>query len=350
MKNIMRHYSTWLLIIGVAVSFFGFLNGADIYQRVKNALAEVNEYRYKNTYSIQISSIEDMGQLLEGLKLMEGNICIQDINIYVDEMGYYSAADMILKQDEELTYTFLEELDSSASEKNQVIIGKGLKECCYSKSGEENEYISLNGIEFEVVGVLGSKTSSVLDGKILFPYNEDFLLSCIDNQEYIFVSYGSNNKNIDTYFMEFLNTWGPYYEIYYEKNEEQYIEVGADNADKQFYFLISVFAIINCIVISEFWIIRRKQEIVIRKIWGYSNLKIFKMLFSEMLMLSLLAVACVWLVRVAVTALLMNDMEITVTISKLIYSVIFVIITALLIVLLPIYKVSRYKPSEELEG
>lgn len=350
MKNVMRHYSTWLLIIGVAVSFFGFLNGADIYQNVKNALAEVNEYRYKNVYTIQIGNIDDMDQLIERLELLEGNISIQDITVFMDGTGYYHTADIMLKRDEELPYTFLEGDDSSDTGKYQVIIGKGLKDYCYSKSGEETAYIRLNGNEFEVIGVLGSKTSSILDGKIIFPYNESFLKDCIKNQDYIFVSYGSDYKNIDTYFMEFLNTWGSAYEIYYEKDEGQYIEVGADNADKQFYWLISAFAIINCIVISEFWIIRRKQEIVIRKIWGYSNFKIFQMLFSEMLLVSLIAVVGVWIGRVIATVLFLHDTEIAITISKLIYSIIFVIITALLVVLLPIYKVSRYKPSEELEG
>ena len=51
MKNIFRNYSTWLLLIGVTVSLFAFLNGADVYQRVRYALAEVNNYQYENAYN-----------------------------------------------------------------------------------------------------------------------------------------------------------------------------------------------------------------------------------------------------------------------------------------------------------
>ena len=47
MRGLFRHLSTWLLLVGIAVSFFAFLNATSIYQQVEYAISEVNAYNYK---------------------------------------------------------------------------------------------------------------------------------------------------------------------------------------------------------------------------------------------------------------------------------------------------------------
>lgn len=62
MRELFRHASSWLLLTGVAVSFYAFTNASDIYQNVRNAIAEVNEYKYKYMYNVCLSDFL-MGKL-----------------------------------------------------------------------------------------------------------------------------------------------------------------------------------------------------------------------------------------------------------------------------------------------
>ena len=48
------------------------------------------------------------------------------------------------------------------------------------------------------------------------------------------------------------------------------------------YIFLIVFAIVNCIYISNIWIIRKQRELVIRKTFGYRMIKIIKGIVNEM--------------------------------------------------------------------
>lgn len=351
MKQIMRHYSTWLLIVGVAVSFFGFLNGTDIYQNVKAALAEADGYRYSNAYVINIRNKNDLPGLADKLKMLEGNVCISDADLYINDTGYYHLADIMIKQDEELPYSFLEGGADYSPDRHQVMLGSGMEKCCYKKDGSDKSYIRINGIEFEVVGILGSKSGNTLDYKVIVTCNDEFLLECMKGMDMITISYGSNKSDTEASVTNFYRSVYADNEISYKRDTEQNISSGSDDEEleKNFSWLIAVFAIINCIVISEFWILRRKQEIVIRKIWGYSNFKIFKMLYMEMVFVSLIGVFAVWIGRIIADIVVSGSPDLALMTGRLIYSLIFIFIASLVIVLLPIYKVSMYRPSEELE-
>ena len=50
--------SNWLMIIGIAVSLVAFIDGVDLYYRLKYAQAEANDYRYLYEYRITINDPE----------------------------------------------------------------------------------------------------------------------------------------------------------------------------------------------------------------------------------------------------------------------------------------------------
>lgn len=350
MKKTMRHYSSWLLLLGIAVSFLAFLNGEDLYQKVKTALAEVNDYRYKNSYSMQITGANDREALLAHIMELSGNILMDNLLVKIDKEGQYHMAEILIKQDEELPYPFLLGDSKFESEKMQVIVGKGLTKNCFTKQNDNKTYISIDDKDYEVIGVVGSTNSDILDGKLIFQFNENIWDTYLGSQDVYSFCYGSNQEEIHSDIMEFYKKCNGKWNIYFEKDNSAYIEVGSRNEDEKFYWIICAFSIINCVVISEFWIIRRKQEIVVRKLWGYSNLKIFLDLYREMLLIALMAVIIVWFLQITLMPLIGTHTGIEFSWNKLWHSIIFVLVSALLVILIPIHKVSQYKPCESMEG
>lgn len=350
MRRTMRHCSSWLLLLGIAVSFFAFLNGADLYQSVQNALAEANDFRYKNSYSIQVAEIHDADKLLNQIKEMKGNIFMDNLLVKIDREGEYHLAEILLKQDEKLPYPFLYGNNNFESDKMQVIIGKALTKDCFTKQNDEKRYICIDEKEYEVIGVIGSEDSDILDGKLIFQLNADTLDTYISRQDIFSFQYGTNASDINQNITQLYEKLSPECDLYFEKDASAYIEVGSDSEDEKFYWLICVFSIINCVVISEFWIIRRKQEIVIRKLWGYSNWKLFLTLYREMLLIAFLAVSMIWIIQPVMVSLGGRTAGVGFSLHKLLYSAIFIFISAWLIVLVPIHNVSQYTPCKGLEG
>lgn len=345
MKNTFRHFSSWLLMVGISISFLTFLNGDDLYQKMKNALAEANEYRYKNTYELQIFGMEDQQGLLNDLCELEGNVQLMDLHFQTNVSGGYHLCDYLLKQDEPIPYPV-----EQIAEAGDVIIGEGiLKECRQDENGAL--FLELEGERYYVYGITKGKNSNLLQGKIIIlPTGariEDSLQKYgIDTFS---VLYGSSQIELEEAVQEFCKKLQNKCQVFYEKNAEPYVEVGSEASSERFNMMIAVFAMINCIIISEFWIIRRRQEMIIRKIWGFSNGRLYILIYRELMMLSLCSILFVLLIQ---TVVYIGSGHAYGLISgrQFVLACLFVVASASLIGIRPILQAARYKASDGLEG
>jgi hypothetical protein len=339
MKGIYRHYSTYLLLLGIMVSFVAFLNGTNIYQQINIALQEVNEYQYKYSYYIGISDIKDIGTITNELSRLTGNVVVTDCVVYLDD-NFYHDCEIILKQNENLPYPV-----EIINENGEVIIGEELEKLCFEENGIS--YISINNSAASVKGIVSSEKSDLLNYKLIITENADNVDKYFSDSLSLAVEYGSNTHDTTEEVGTFCTSNFKTATIYYEKEDEKYIEVGSQNADEKFYLIIAIFAMVNCVVISEFWILRRKQEIIIRKLWGFSNIKIFKMLYGQMMVITVAAILLVLLGQL-VTALVQQSYG-DISLYRLVISILFVVAASFIIVLLPIYKSTHFKISDGLE-
>lgn len=340
MKRLYRHYSTWLLFVGIFTSFFAFLNGTNIYQHIQYALAEINQYKYKNVYHMEITGIEDMDDMLNRLSVLRGNILLTDHMVYVDAKDMYQQCEILLKQDEKLAYSV-----TYMDKNGDVIVGSKLEDLCFEEAGKT--YIMLDGKRLSVAGIVASEKSDVLNYKLILTPKMDMIYKLMSGCSSIVVEYGSDKSDITTQMLDFYNNNCNDVNLYYEKETDRFIEVGSDNADEKFYFVIMLFSMINCVVISEFWILRRKQEIVIRKLWGFTNLKILKLLYGQMIAISFVAVLVVLIIQAVISVF--QESYGTISLNRLGLALIFTIISSFITVILPIYKAAHFKVSDGLE-
>lgn len=328
MKGLFRHASTWLLLIGIAVSFFAFFNAAAIYQQVEYAVSEVNSYNYKYMYSVSLWETEDREAVIARLKELPGNIVVTGMYVYLDAQEQYQACEILLRQSEPLPYPV-----KIINEAGELYIGRSLQEQCISEDGKL--YMTIDGKKCPVAGIVESRKTDVLNYTLLFLEHSEmaemsgqagaFLLEC-----------NSNREDMQAAVSDFCRDM----HAEYHSISERYIEVGSQNADEKFYNAIAFFAIINCVVISEFWILRRKKEVLIRKIFGYSNLKLFCLFYRQMLCIASVSVLGVLLPEIIISYV--TRTAISIDMQKVIVSAIFVVLASLVLVATPVYKASKF--------
>lgn len=348
------NYSTWFIMLGILVSFFAFLNGMDLFQRVKTALNEANEFRYHSEISISINQHSKKEELLGELRKIPGNIMFTKYLVYLNQRKVYHLSDIIVKQEEDFLYPLISgRYPDAQSKKKEVTIGRKMEEYCFWKNGER--YLKIEGEDYLVVGVIGSEASDIVDGKLILDERSmgDDLRERILQQNGWNILCTSNQQDLELEMADFdsaCRELEPSCELFFQvQDENQTFFIESATEDGGFYWAICGFAMINCIVVSEFWILRRKQEMLVRKIWGYTNLRLFLMLFKELLCISGGTVCFGWMIQIIVTKLFGSELGICFDMNKFLQSILFMVASSLLIVLVPTYKVSREFPCEKLE-
>ena len=86
MSRPFRDISSWLLFVGIAVSFFAFLNAERIYNNVQHALDEANGYRYKYTFQLGVNTSGNHSVLPEIINELPGTVSAPGSLVYIDEL------------------------------------------------------------------------------------------------------------------------------------------------------------------------------------------------------------------------------------------------------------------------
>lgn len=225
-----------------------------------------------------------------------------------------------------------------------IYIGKKLEEECYEDNGIM--YINIENKAYRVAGIISSDSTDVLNYKIVI-LNDFELIESILEGDVLTVECGSDLYDLKDYVNSFKNDNEKNAYISFEPISSRHIEVGSENADQEFYMVISLFAIVNCIVISEFWILRRKKEIIIRKLFGFTNSRLFLYIYNQILKISAIAVIVVLLMEKTINVLGLTDY--TISLRKTISAGIFIIISSLIITVIPVMKASDFQIEDSRE-
>ena len=340
LRKIFRHNSSFLLLLGMITAFVAFINGTDIYMAYQNAGKESESYNYKYSYYVEVCNFDGSIEFKEDIKKLPGNI---DFGNDVLQVG----RDSIHLSD--ILYTCHESLPFEVdiiNEDGELYIGDDLTKYCVEEDG--SLFLNISGKNIPVAGVLKSKTYEVLAYKLYL------LPNCRINDEVIFSSdylpfyYFSNEKDPYDYLKELSDKYSDKYLITYYDASLEGGESGLKNdTEYLIYFIILAFAMITCIVMSEFWIMRRKNEIYIRSLLGYSNFKIFINLYKQMFQIALFAGAITLILQLIFSkfGIIRTDFSIL----KLLISFIFAITSSFIVVLLPVKIASGFSIEKNLE-
>lgn len=362
-KHLFRYpVSTIYIILGLLVAFVALFDGVNIYSQVLGKANDDGQHNYKYAMYLQIDTREgskkDIKDLISDRKV---NVKICNFLVWAEGEEGMSYMDIILTNNEKEKYVLKEGRlpDNAEIKAGENVIS--VEDSYLSKLTQDNEgnrFITINGSRYKVVGIMGNNISPVFSASFVTFYEclSDDMKQKILNSSHLDLMVESDSEDVYPVCKQIkanILKRDPQavvegYEVDYEEQQVEAAKLQLAQSPVNIYFLIYFFAIINCIIVSEFWIEQRKREIAIRKAFGMSNLQIISMLFREMLRISCFAaILCVFL-QIIFSGLIGNifNIHIEASFGNVIIMIAMIVTTSLAVILVPVYKIINMSPSQ----
>ncbi|MGN0143687.1 MAG: ABC transporter permease [Clostridium sp.] len=255
-------------------------------------------------------------------------------------------------------YPILEGRDYSGQEvidgEKVVLIGKKLQQYIYEDNGVEK--IKIEDEEYVVTGIVGRENKDS-------PWDEEIFMSikAVPNMKKIrfngekmisILLKNNNNEPMEDCNMlekKIKNTEGLFQVKELDTRNDILVSNFSDNAKlRKMTLRIYIFAIINMMNISIYWIEERRREIGIRKAFGIDNVHIAYMLFFEIFSLCLISSVIGLGVQFIINCILgkISNYVLELTLCNIISGLATSFITALFTVLIPIIYSLKVEPIE----
>lgn len=297
------HLSSTLMIIGIAISFICFFNCVNLYHLLAMERKEEREYQYHSQMSMQYLNMGEDVILGDFLISDKGILRMRDVLLFRDQVDAPGLTDILLCQNEPLNYPVLEgklpETDEDITEPT-VILGHKQLENAVLENG--NYYYELEGIRCRVCAVLGSENSQLFDYNIILYYKgmEETLHSVVDRVSTADIMIESNLNQAETVFETLMRQVNENTKhIMVSGNSSAMVAERGVAEDSSYYLVIFLFCFVNIVFVSEYWIRRRFREIAVRKIFGYSDRKIYGLLYRDMVINVSIAVLIAVVVQIS---------------------------------------------------
>lgn len=362
-KRLFRYpISTIYIILGLLVAFMALFDGVNIYSQVLGKANDDGQYNYKYAMYLQIDTQgggkNNIKDLISDRKV---NVKICNFAVWPEGSEGMTYMDIVLTNNEKEKYVLKEgRLPDDAEIKareNVISVGDSYLSNL-TQDNEGNRFITINGSRYKVVGIMDNNISPAFSANLVTFYEclSDDMKQKILNSPHLDLMIESDSEDVYPVCKQIkANILKRDPQAVIEGYKVDYKEQQAEAAKRQLaqspvniYFLIYFFAIINCIIVSEFWIEQRKREIAIRKAFGMSNLQIIGMLFREMLGISCFAaILCVFL-QIIFSKLIGNVFNIYIGASfgDVLIMIAMIVVTSLAVILVPVYKIVNMSPSQ----
>lgn len=357
-RKIFRYpLSTVYLIVGLIIAFLMLFDGLTIYNQVTSDTKENQKMQYLETTEVTIDNMENVEMDFDLFKSKE------KVNINVVSEGYVEGVegnvriDVVLQEKEKPRLSMergrMPSPDEIQQGKPVLAIVDNLQEYAIKRDGKE--YINLSGTEYEVVGIIKNMDSNsnivvysdCLASKLLHHILEMNSFKLVLNSE------SENTYKAYKEIKEKLIKKSPAIEIaaYKRDNNIDALSYAMNNTEASVVLFIYLFSIANCVIISEFWIEQRRVEVAIKKAFGFSNFKIVKDIFKEMLLNCLLAGTACYFVQLCISKIIgyASGYVIKADIKEILLMVVFTIVTAVIIILFPVWQIIRIAPAQAIK-
>lgn len=337
------HYqlSSALMIIGIAISFICFFNCVNLYHLLATEKKERIEYQYNSQVSVHYLNMGKDAMLGDFLVSDEGIVRMQEILLFRNQAEAPGLTDILLCQNEPLNYPVLKgklpESDEDVTEPTVILGQKQIQDTVYE---DGIYYYELEGVRCRVCAILGSENSELFDYKVILYYKgmEEMLHAAVDKVTEADIMIESNQASAQTIF-EMIQ------QQVVEKTEQIMLSAGSSiveqsvSGDSSYYLVIFLFCFVNIVFVSEYWIKRRYQELAVRKIFGYSDGKIYSLLYRDMVINVSIAVLIAIVVQIFLQFLFKDYLELYKSQFGYYigYSVLFVFLLSALIMIYPFW-------------
>lgn len=363
-RSVFRYKLTAIFfIIGQLIMYVTIFGALGIYNKAYQKEADRLAAQYNNRIEMDVTSLNKSDILsIDRDDISEGNVIAKNVSLYYAERkSNNKKPEIILASNENIPYELvsgrLPGTQKDDEGKRLVALGRTQYEYTYEIDGKY--YATFENESYEVVGIIGNAGSDYLDNTIVFDIKclGDNVLYAVKNLSEYTIFIGSNNSDIN-------GTYAKVYNNVIKKDKNAAIESTNISGDGKSTvagtlkrenvktnIIVYIFCILNCMLMSEFWIIERNKEFAIRRTYGYSQLRIIGGIARDILVLGAAAL-CIYVIChiVAIYVLRIKLYTISWNIG-VILSVIFINVTSLIFtIIVPSYKIMKMNSAVILEG
>lgn len=237
-------------------------------------------------------------------------------------------------------------------DKKVAVVGSGLQENCFFEDG--NQYITLGRDKFPVIGFVGREKRMVhWSNTVYMPMeclNGNMISHLLEKGE-LQLFFLSNATISDIEIDNIVNDL---------KNQFNTITITKmPSSDKDTVFsslqnvllvsaLIFIVSIVNIISMTLFWILDKRKEIAVRKVLGFTDGNIVKLILKEMIELGITAIILALMFQVLLNIFISNllKMDMSIEINNIIVSISVVLVSILITSIVPIKVILKVKLTE----
>ena len=357
-RNIFRNIFRYKLIsvffiVSQLVMFYSVFGGLSIYNKAYAKEQDRLKSLYKNRIEMEVVTGNGRN-VVEHVDsgLSEGNLIIAGkLSLYYAQINANTRCEVIIKYNEDIPYQMisgrLPGSEKSDNGKRLIAVGKYKYKDAYEKNGKK--YVTIENEEYEVCGVIGSDKSDCYDYKMVLN------IKCL----------GENARNVinnkGNYTVELLGNNGSLNESYATvfgniKSADNAAQISSKTIDSKkesdmvddlsgenmkINIIVYVFCIFNCLLMSEFWLLQRRKEIAIKKVYGMSNLRILMGMAGNIGALCIVSL-CIFILSAFIINMAKTDMYlIEINIMTLCTALIEIAVVIVLSMIYPLFKLLR---------
>lgn len=345
--KILKRYSIvgCLIIFCFFSAFIALCNGLLSTIQANALIQKENQYAYNNEVQATIHIAQNITpdtliKLLDSVTTC--NVYLENMEIYFEEIDSVYRPDILLRQNENL---------SLPTTKNTSKLPVGSIIAATSSIGNRSE-LNIHGKTFSICDrmdtqefpfITGLFVINALDYFEAFPdalnNTDEITLRIATNESDVYSAYSQIEKNLQIllpesqiYNSDIVSTDNIFKSIL---SQENLISVG-----------LFLFALINTIIISYYWVVVRRREIAIRKAFGASNSSIIGLLAGELLQLIGISAVLALIVQILVWTVQGNTIDIQGSIIIGIMLLFSITLAVIITMIIPVRYILQIQPSE----
>lgn len=356
-----------LMIVTLTLSFLVVLNVIKIQNEQKIGEHQLEQERYisEKVYRYDFGDEEpEVNMKIDALNIRAGNVIITSEYNQIGDADYYAPMDIVIAYNEPLVAELQEGRYPTETEimhqRRCVVVGTGLLR--FTKKDGKERVLSIDGIDYEVLGVLKDVTGNEMDDRMIVFYDvlaeqtkvrfDTRLEESIDTN----ILYGSNQGTLEeSHELEkwLYQTVDKKYCSLLEEDELENVEYSYEAANmmreynKYTLYAMFAFCMCACFLVSSVWIKRRRKEMVVRKALGSSFLKVMGVLLKDLgIMIGISVIMDVFILSMPMLVTGNNWIRQDYIIDNIQNIVIALAIVLLVTMVRPLYIVATISPAE----
>lgn len=294
MKRTLRYkQSSVAILLGLIIAFISMFYGDFLYQLKSLELSEEEAFSYENQYAFSIDSSGDFDlDYLAGILQQDTVMAMADaVRLYVDAEYGECWCNVVFSQGEGMKLPLCEGRYPTEEELQRgepvVVLGRAKKDKTYQRNGAD--YILIDGEEYRVTGYCSGIRTTIANHKMILFY------PCLGERVKKDLLSAGETYNIVMTLNSDTTSVNPLYEKVMEGLEEQGYQTGGlseypssffgsqyREKHQWFAYLIYGFCFFIIIVILQYWLYQRNFEFAIRRICGYTRLKLVGYIGKEL--------------------------------------------------------------------